>query len=166
MNSSTGNESRSTVRKTDPLWDPCLKLIRSGFLNADIHLDHPMGNMLLSISLLVMIRLLKKIICQWTASRTEIEATDDFSERMSVPFRYDPKDVYQTFRQMTNEIMKFVIYKDRRHDSKTLKNGKKKYKNDISQTLSSPSAYMTQRELRVRTLIVQLWSSLQRRISF
>ena len=62
-----------------------------------------MGNMFLSIFLLVMIRLLKKLICQWTASRTEIEATTGIRKRMSVPFRYNPKDVYRTFRQMTNE---------------------------------------------------------------
>ena len=43
---------------------------------------------------------------------------------MSVPFRYDPKDVCRTFRQMTNEIKKFVGYKDLRDDSKTFKNEK------------------------------------------
>ena len=43
---------------------------------------------------------------------------------MSVPFRYDPKNVCRTFRQMTNKIMKFDRYKDLRDDSKTLENEK------------------------------------------
>ena len=104
MNSSTGNGSRSTVRKTNSLWDPCVKLIRSRFLNSDIHLDPLMGNMFLSISLLEMIRLLKKInLPGGQRHGQKSKRRTDIRKRMSVPFRYDPKDVYRTFRQMSNE---------------------------------------------------------------
>ena len=52
------NTWNQTIRRTDPFWDPCLKLLRSRFVYADVYLDPHMNNMLSSISLLVTSRLL------------------------------------------------------------------------------------------------------------